>query len=125
VIDLALWINVLPRTDHHGLGRGHVGQGGLAWVGVRNPYRDRESVGCAAEEDRYCAREVEKQGRVAVGECVDIGSRRERWILRQGLGYIVVGSVDIVIFLGGGGEGSASWLRSMSESGRRTLVKTL
>jgi hypothetical protein len=48
---------------------------------------------------------------------VDISPRRQRRILRQGLGYIVVGSIDIVIFLGGGGEGSASWLRSMTSPG--------
>ena len=71
MVDLPLWIHVLPRTDDHGLGRGHVGQGRLARVCVRDPYRDGETVGCAAEEDGYCSREVEEQGRVAVGECCE------------------------------------------------------
>lgn len=48
---------------------------------------------------------------------VNISPRRQGGILRQGLGYIVVGSIDIVIFLGGGGEGSASWLGSMTSPG--------
>jgi hypothetical protein len=77
VVDLALWIHMLPGTNDHGLGWGHVGQGRLARVCVRNPYRYWEAVGCATEEDGYCPREVEEQGRVAVGECVDISPRRQ------------------------------------------------
>ena len=68
MIDLALGINVLTRAYHHGVGRGHVNQGRLAWVCVGHPYRDGEAVGCAAEQDGYCAREMEEEGGGAVGE---------------------------------------------------------
>ena len=55
---------------------------------------------------------------------VDVGPRRQRRILRQRLGYVIVGSVDIVVFLGRGAQvsidsafGGRPWLR--------TLVSTL
>jgi len=105
VVHLALRVDVLAGTHHHCLGRGHVCQWRLSRVCVRNPYRDREAVCRAAEEDGYRAREMEEQRRRAVGECyaisqrqpslsrplgeavaegsrtVDIGARRQRRIL--------------------------------------------
>jgi hypothetical protein len=68
MIDLALWINVLPWAHYHCLGRGHVDQGRFAGICVGYPYRNGEAVGCAAEEDWYCAREVEEQRGGAIGK---------------------------------------------------------
>lgn len=52
MVDLPLGIDVLSRTHHHTVGRGHVDQWGFAWVCMRHPQRDREAVGRAAEENR-------------------------------------------------------------------------
>lgn len=38
MIDLALGVDVLAWPDHDVLGRGHIDQGGLSWIRVRNPY---------------------------------------------------------------------------------------
>lgn len=38
MIDLTLGIDVLAWPHHDMLGRGHVDQGGLSGIGVRNPY---------------------------------------------------------------------------------------
>jgi hypothetical protein len=68
MIDLALGIDVLSGAHHHGVGRGHVDQGRLSRVCVGHPYRDGEAVGCAAEQDGYCAREMEEEGGGTVRE---------------------------------------------------------
>lgn len=98
MVDLALRIDVLPWPHNHSLSRGHVDERRLSWVCVRNPYRDGETVCGAAKVDRYCAGDVEEEGRGAIGECVHICPRRQRWILGQGLGDVVVCAVDIVVF---------------------------
>lgn len=59
---------------------------------------------------------------------VDIGPRGERRILRQHLGHVVVGSVDIAVFLergrGWSASGSGSGIAVKGEGGH-TLVRTL
>lgn len=57
---------------------------------------------------------------------VDIGSRGERRILRQHLGHVVVGSVDIAVFLERGGDGQRRvGDRGQGEREAHTLVRTL
>ena len=69
-----------------------------------------------------------------VAHTVDISPGRQRRILRQRLGDVVVGAVDIVVFLGSGErerrgqrgfDGTVARVYSIIGSGRRTLVKTL
>jgi len=58
---------------------------------------------------------------------VDIGPWGERRILRQHLGDVVVGSVDIAVFLEGGGGRVSVVGRDRGQGGRgsHTLVRTL
>lgn len=57
---------------------------------------------------------------------MDIGSRGERRILRQHLGHVVVGSVDIAVFLERGGDGQRRvGDRGQGEREAHTLVRTL
>lgn len=145
MVDLALRIHVLPRAHHHILGRSHVHQGRFAGVRMRNPDGDGESVGRPAEDDGDGAREMEEQRRHAIGEScgggslagtrdqvarrsrtVDIGPRRQRRVLGQRLGNVVVGPVDVVVFLRGRRErGSqsvgAARLERIGESGSAHL----
>lgn len=47
----ALGIDMLSRANHHGFGRHNIDQWRFPWICVRNPDRDGESVGRAAEVD--------------------------------------------------------------------------
>lgn len=125
VVNLALGIYVLAGTNHHGFGRSDVDQRGLSRIGVRDPYRDWKSVGCSSEHDRYGARQMEQEGRHAgvkgcsrcqrrsieqqadrcVRRTVNIGTRRQRRVLRQSLGHVVIGAVHVVVFLATGKTG--------------------
>ena len=122
MVDLALGVDVLARADNHGLGRCHVDEGRLAGVGVRDPEGDGEAVGGASEEDGDGAREVDEEGGGAIVKgwsnevlagaletalwetevvlrTMDIGARREGRVVGQSLGDVVVGAVDVVVFL--------------------------
>ena len=62
----SLGIYMLARSYGHVLGRSDVSQGGLAWVGVRNPYGDGEAVGGAPEDDGDRTREVDEESGDAI-----------------------------------------------------------
>lgn len=68
VIHEALGIDVLAWADHHVLCGHNIDHRWLSWVGVRDPYRDWESVGGAAEVDGEGAHEVEEQSIGAIRE---------------------------------------------------------
>lgn len=99
VVHHALWIDVLAGPHGHGVGRRDVDDGRVARVGVRHPYRHGEAVRRAAEHDRERAREVHQECRLAVRRRVHVGTRRQRRVCRQGLCDVVVGPVDVVVFL--------------------------
>lgn len=118
---------MLTRAHHHGRSWGHIYQRCLSGVCVRDPYRHGESICAAPEVDRKGAGQVNEKGTRSIGKCCTgqrtlervrtmllgshardsglgwhtmyIGSGRERGISCEGLGHIVVGSVDIVVFL--------------------------
>lgn len=68
VIHEALGIDVLAWADHHVLCGHNIDHRWLSWVCVRDPYRDWESVGGAAEVDGEGASEVEEQSIGAIRE---------------------------------------------------------
>lgn len=100
VVYPSLRVDVLAGAHHHGVGGCHVAQRRLARVGVRHPYGDGEAVGRAAEDHGDGAREMEEQGRDAIVESMNVGPRRQGRILGEGLGYVVVRAIDVVIFAG-------------------------
>lgn len=59
---------MLPWPHDHGLGGGDIYERRLSWICVRNPYRDGEAVCGASEVDWYRARDMEEEGRAAIGE---------------------------------------------------------
>lgn len=124
MVHLALGVDVLPRAHHHGLGRRHVDERGLARVRVRHPYRQREPVRAPAEDDGQRARDVQQQRAGAVGEgcgretsavasansrgprgqrgrarTVHVGPGRERREAAQRARDVAVRAVDVVVFL--------------------------
>lgn len=122
VVYAALGVDVLARPDHHGLVRRDVGERRIARIGMGHPYGDGEAVRRPPKDDGDGSREVDEEGGDAIVECVDIGARRQRRVLREGLGYVVVGPLDIVIFLW---WASTSALGSRWAVGAPTLVRTL
>jgi hypothetical protein len=127
MVDLALRVDMLARAHHHGRGWGDIYKRCLSGICVRHPYRHGKAVCAAAEVDRKGAGQVNEKGTRAIWKrCTGqrifsrsqvmllgshardsgqgwhtmyIGSWRERGISCEGLGHIVVGSVNIVIFL--------------------------
>jgi hypothetical protein len=69
VVYPSLGIDVLARAHNHVVCRGHVAQGSFARVGMRNPYRNRESVSGTTEGDWYGAGKMEEEGRDTIIEC--------------------------------------------------------
>lgn len=104
VVYATLGVYVLARADHHGVVRGDVDEGRLARIGVRDPDGNGEAVSGAAEEDRDGAREVEEEGRDAIVKGVGVGARGEGGIGCEDVGDVIVGAVDVVIFLRGVGR---------------------
>lgn len=69
MVNLSLRVDVLPWPHDHGLCGGNVYERRLSWVSVRDPYRYGETVCGAAKVDWYCTRDMEEEGRAAIGEC--------------------------------------------------------
>lgn len=65
----SLGVDMLTRTNHHGVCGRNIAQWRFTWVGVRHPYRDGESVCGASEGDGYGTREMEEESRCAIVEC--------------------------------------------------------
>lgn len=59
VVDLALRVDMLTRTDHHGLRWRDIRQRCLPRIRMRHPYRDGEPICGASEEGRDRARQMD------------------------------------------------------------------
>lgn len=103
----------------HRLGRDDVDKRRLPRVGIWHPYRYGKPVRVATEWNRQCPSDVQQKGAGAIGKgwttdvsrgsrrggeddldgTVDVCSRRQGRVSIERAGYIVVGTVHIVIFL--------------------------
>lgn len=101
MIDAALGIDMLARSDHHVFVGRDVDQRWLAGVCMGYPDGDGEAIGSTAEDDGDGAREEEEESRDAIVKGVGVGAWRKRRVLRETGGDVVVRAVDIVVFLEG------------------------